>query len=76
MYRKRAEEIVGVFKEEGIQAECVFKPGSAANVRAVSFTIDSTEYNALENILKEFKDLKLRMDHAPEGIAGERVYLW
>jgi hypothetical protein len=75
MDKERAAAVTKIFEEEGIPVECVIKPGTA-KIRAVTFVIDGTRIRVLGEILEEFKDLKLRMDQAPEGVTGERVYLW
>jgi len=75
MDKDRAAAVAKIFSEVGVPVECVIKPGTA-KIRAVTFLIDATKVKELEGILEEFKDLKLRMDLAPDGVAGERVYLW
>lgn len=75
MDKERAAAVAKIFEEEGISAECVIKPGTA-KIRAVTFVIDGVRIKVLGDILEEFKDLKLRMDKTPEGVTGERVYLW
>jgi len=75
MQKKTAEEMVEMFARGGFEAEVARRPSNRRSW-AVSFVMDISKQEDLEDILIKFNSLKLKIESEPNGITEERVYLY
>ncbi len=74
MKKDKAEEIALMIGKAGVSADVIPKPGNR-RIWSVTFLIDGMKKEQFEDILIDYRDLKLKVDYEPQGIHQERVYL-
>lgn len=75
MQKTTAEEMVEMFARSEFEAEVSRRPSNRRSW-AVSFVLDASKQEDLEDILIKFNSLKLKAEYEAHGITEERVYLY
>ena len=75
MKKDKAEEIVKMIGKAGVEADVIQKPGNR-RIWSVTFIIEAVKKDQFEDILIDYRDLKLKLDYKPLGFMRERLYLY
>ena len=75
MKKIRAEEISNMLEKAGMIVDVIPKPGNR-RVWCVTFLIDGAMKDKFEDIMIDYRSLKVKIDYEPQGIRNERIYLY